>query len=96
MLHLDAALAEKEWRLISERTRAALVQRKAQGAKLGNSTNPAAAAAKGRRVAAGDASRFAASILPAIESIRRSRITSLRGIAITLNERGVRTARGGR
>jgi hypothetical protein len=30
-----------------------------------------------------------------IESIRRCGITSLRGIAIALNNRGVRTARGG-
>ena len=36
MLHLYAALAEKERRLISERTKAALAARKAQGAKLGN------------------------------------------------------------
>ena len=37
MLHLYAALAEKERRPISERTRAALAARKAQGAKLGKS-----------------------------------------------------------
>jgi DNA invertase Pin-like site-specific DNA recombinase len=36
MLHLYAALAEKERRLISERTKAALAARKAQGARLGN------------------------------------------------------------
>src|SRR5215218_707220 len=36
MLHLYAALAEKERRLISERTRGALAARKNQGAKLGN------------------------------------------------------------
>ena len=41
MLHLYAALAEKERRLISERTRAALAARKAQGARLGNRRNPA-------------------------------------------------------
>jgi DNA invertase Pin-like site-specific DNA recombinase len=34
MLHLFAALAEKERRLISERTRAALQAKKAAGAKL--------------------------------------------------------------
>ena len=36
MLHLYAALAEKERRLISERTKAALAIRKASGTKLGN------------------------------------------------------------
>ncbi len=36
MLHIYAALAEKERRMISERTRAALTARKRQGAKLGN------------------------------------------------------------
>src|SRR3954447_7242566 len=41
MLHLYAALAEKERRLISERTKAALASRKTNGAKLGNQTNSA-------------------------------------------------------
>jgi DNA invertase Pin-like site-specific DNA recombinase len=36
MLHLYAALAEKERRLISERTKAALAARKTQGARLRN------------------------------------------------------------
>ena len=36
MLHLYAALAEKERRLIAERTTAALAARKPQGARLGN------------------------------------------------------------
>ena len=39
MLHLYAALAEKERRLIGERTRSALAARKAQGARLGNPRN---------------------------------------------------------
>ena len=39
MLHLYAALAEKERRLISERTKAALAIRKASGSKLGNPIN---------------------------------------------------------
>lgn len=95
MLHLYAALAEKERRLISERTKAALASRKMTGRKLGNPTNSAQAAAKGRQISVDAADRFAETILPVIESIRRSGITSLRGVATALNNRGVRTARGG-
>jgi DNA invertase Pin-like site-specific DNA recombinase len=39
MLHLCAALAEKERHLIFERTKAALTIRKASGSKLGNPIN---------------------------------------------------------
>ena len=95
MLHLYAALAEKERRLISDRTRAALSSRKATGAKLGNPTNSAEAAAKGRVVSIREADRFAESVLPIVQAIQRSGVTSLAGIAIALNNRGVRTARGG-
>lgn len=95
MLHLYAALAEKERRLISERTRAALAGRKVKGAKLGNRTNAAEAAQLGRQVTRRQAERFAAAILPIIASIQRSGVTSYRGIAQALNNRGVRTARGG-
>jgi DNA invertase Pin-like site-specific DNA recombinase len=50
MLHLYAALAEKERRLIAERTKAALAAKKAAGAKLGNPRNAAQAAEVGRAV----------------------------------------------
>jgi len=63
---------------------------------LGNPTNPANAAARGRTVSIAEADRFAATVLPIIEAIRRSGISSLRGVAIALNNRGIRTARGGR
>jgi DNA invertase Pin-like site-specific DNA recombinase len=95
MLHLYAALAEKERRLISERTRAALAARKAQGAKLGNRSNPAEAASRGRDVAIAEADRFAATVIPILEQLQRAGITSYRGIAQALTNRGVRTARGG-
>ena len=96
MLHLYAALAEKERRLISERTKAALAARKAQGAKLGNRRNPAQAAAAGRRALSAEADAFAANVLPIVNSLRDSGIADLRGLAAALNGRGVRTARGGR
>jgi Resolvase, N terminal domain len=96
MLHLYAALAEKERRLIGERTRSALAARKAQGAKLGNPRNAPMAAAAGRAVQIADADKFAANVLPIVNSVRASGINDLRGIAQALNDRGVRTARGGR
>jgi DNA invertase Pin-like site-specific DNA recombinase len=96
MLHLYAALAEKERRLISERTRAALAQRKAQGARLGNRSNASAAAALGRQAQKDEAEQFARNILPVIEAIKRSRIATLVGIAEALNARGLRSARGGK
>ncbi|PAQ12280.1 recombinase family protein [Mesorhizobium temperatum] len=96
MLHLYAALAEKERRMISERTKAALASRKTTGMKLGNPTNTAEAAARGRKISIREADRFAQTVLPIIASIQQSGITSLRGLAIALNSRGVRTARNGR
>ncbi len=66
MLHLYAALAEKERRLISERTRAALAARKAQGAQLGNRRNPGQAAALGSRALSEEADTFAANVLPIV------------------------------
>ena len=96
MLHLYAALAEKERRLIGERTRSALAARKAQGAKLGNPRNASAAASAGRAVQVAGADQFAANVLPIVNAVRASGITNLRGIAQALNMRGVRTARGGR
>ena len=95
MLHLYAALAEKERALISERTRAALVQAKARGVVLGNRKNLAEARAKGGRVMQAQADAFAANLLPLIRQIQATGITSWHGIAEALNHRGVHTARGG-
>src|SRR3978361_229537 len=50
MLHLYAALAEKERRLIAQRTKAALAERKAAGGKRGNPRNIVEAGALGREV----------------------------------------------
>jgi DNA invertase Pin-like site-specific DNA recombinase len=95
MLHLYAALAEKERRLISERTRAALAARRAQGKRLGNRTNIRAAGEAGRKSARHSAAAFAATLMPLVDALRASGVTTLAGIAGALNARGIRTARGG-
>ena len=63
MLHLYAALAEKERRLIGDRTRSALAARKAQGVKLGNRSNARDAAAAGHQALAPEANAFAANVM---------------------------------
>ena len=63
---------------------------------MGNPRNAAHAAALGREVQSSEADRFAASILPLIESIKGSGVSSLEAIAVALNNRGIRSARGGR
>jgi DNA invertase Pin-like site-specific DNA recombinase len=96
MLHLYAALAEKERRLIGERTRAALAERRKAGVRLGNPVNATEAAEHGRRAQAVEADRFAANVLPVISALQSAGITDLRGLAAALNARGFPTARGGR
>jgi DNA invertase Pin-like site-specific DNA recombinase len=95
MLHIYAALAEKERALISERTRLALAQKKAQGARLRNRTNLAQAQKLGRAANAAAAKEFARNVLPIIREMQKSGLSSYRAIAGALNARGIPTARGG-
>jgi hypothetical protein len=77
MLHLYAALAEKERHLISERTKAALAANKAQGASLGNPRNLAAAGSIGRQALVAGADAFAAGLLPSVQALQSSGATTL-------------------
>jgi DNA invertase Pin-like site-specific DNA recombinase len=98
ILHLFAALAEKERALIGVRTKAALAAAKARGVRLGNpklaDVRKAAhkAAAIANEAAADD---HAANVLPIIRQIKRAGARTLREIADALNARGVQMARGG-
>jgi DNA invertase Pin-like site-specific DNA recombinase len=94
MLHLYAALAEKERRLISERTKA-VAAKKAGGASLGNPSHIAHAGHLGRNAQQAEADRFATNVLPVIRSILAHGPVGMVSIAAKLNERGVRTPRGG-
>jgi DNA invertase Pin-like site-specific DNA recombinase len=96
MLHVYAALAEKERRLISERTRSALAAKKANGAALGNPCNLEEAGNLGRFSQQSEADRFAANIIPVIRSIQAAGTRGMVSIAQALNGRGIRTARGGK
>jgi hypothetical protein len=72
---LRGAGGEKR-RLISERTKAALVAKKGSGAKLGNPSNIAASGVCGRQIQIATADQFASGLLPIIEAIRRTGATT--------------------
>ena len=84
MLHIYAALAEKERALISERTRVALQAARERGVRLGNQkqadANKAAAAARD------------VNLRPILEAMLER---PYRDIAQELTDRGIRTPRGG-
>ena len=100
-LHLWAALAEKERRMISDRTKAALAAAKARGVKLGGDRGyrPSAApdARLGGQARADIADRGAHQVAGVIAEVREvlGGDASLNGIAAELQRRGVATPRGG-
>jgi DNA invertase Pin-like site-specific DNA recombinase len=94
VLHLFAALAEKERSLISTRTRQALTAAKARGVILGGPKLPEARKKAVEAVKA-EADRYAANVLPIIREAQKAGATTLRDIAEALNARGIATARGG-
>jgi DNA invertase Pin-like site-specific DNA recombinase len=94
ILHLFAALAEKERAMISARTKAALAAAKARGVALGG---PKLAQARKRAIASikSLADQHAANVLPVIRAIQRAGAKSLHEVADALNARGITTPRGG-
>lgn len=92
-IHILAAVAQAERKAISERTRAALAAAKARGVKLGN-PELAKARRKAHATLRKSSETFAANVLPVIDQIRATGLTSLRQIAGALNARGIKTRRG--
>ena len=101
MLHIYAAFAEEERNVISERTRAALAVRKAQGVRLGRPKGipgfaTEADRAKGRFVIKAKADIHAGRLSGILDKLAAEGIVSANAVANALNERGLPSARGGK
>lgn len=95
MLHIYAAVAEKERALISQRTKAALSAAKARGQELGNRTNLDDARLKANEsVKAARVARNAPTAL-VLTQLQAQGIVGYSALARALNERGIPSARGG-
>jgi DNA invertase Pin-like site-specific DNA recombinase len=94
VLHMYAALGEKERKMIGARTKAALQSLKVQGVQLGNRTNLNEAQAKGHAANANRAAAFATRIVPTIKHLQAQGMT-LDQVAAELTERNVSTLNGG-
>ena len=94
ILHLYAALSEKERKLISQRTVDALAPMVGIG-KLGNRTNLAAAQAKGCAANIAASELFAKRAIPLINGLLEGG-KSMNAVAIQLNMSNMPTMRGGR
>jgi DNA invertase Pin-like site-specific DNA recombinase len=95
-LHILAAVAEHEARVISERTKAALAAAKLRGVKLGNPNLTSEGRAKGNlggvKTIKDAADNFAKRVIPTIDAYKNMGM-GLRKIANELNKMGVKTAR---
>jgi DNA invertase Pin-like site-specific DNA recombinase len=96
-----ALVAQQEREAISKRTKEALQAAKRRGTVLGNPNGAAALKRAAKGNAAGleairnKADSHAADLKPVIADLAAENITSLGAIAVALNERGMRTPRGG-
>jgi DNA invertase Pin-like site-specific DNA recombinase len=97
-----AIIAQDERERISARTKAALAAKRMRGERLGTDNWAALQCAGvgragwtlGADANREKADRFAADLMPIIDDIRAEGVTSDRGIARQLNERGIETAHG--
>jgi len=94
MLHMYAAIAEQERRVISERTKAALAASKARGTVLGGwRGGPVVEYAKGVEAIQKNAAAFREDVGPLIRYLSNSGM-SLREIGGELKRQGIKTRRG--
>jgi DNA invertase Pin-like site-specific DNA recombinase len=97
-IHILAAVAEHEARMISDRTRSALAAAKARGVRLGGFRSRAGTCndlARARAARTDKAVQRASDLRGTILEIQNSGAHSLCGVASGLNQRGITAPRGG-
>lgn len=98
-LHIMAAMAEHEGRMISDRTRSALAAAKGRGVMLGGyrgkGAPDAATREKASKTLTKAANNRAALLRPVLQELRASGCHSLASIADALNARSIAAPRGG-
>ena len=97
-IHIMAAMAEHEAKMISERTKAALAAAKRRGVKLGGDRGArltAQARAAGRAALQAKAQERADDLAATVKELQAAGCESLRAIADGLEARGIPAARGG-
>jgi DNA invertase Pin-like site-specific DNA recombinase len=97
-IHILAAVAEHEGRMISDRTRAALAAAKARGVRLGGFRGRAGTCndlARARATRTAKALRRASDLRTTIQEIQNNGAQSLCAVAADLNSRGITAPRGG-
>jgi len=97
-IHILAAVAEHEARLISQRTCAALAAAKARGTVLGGFRGRAGTGtdlAKARTIRTAQAKQRAIDLMPTIQSLQSNGVRSLRSLASELSAQGIFAPRGG-
>jgi DNA invertase Pin-like site-specific DNA recombinase len=100
-IHILAAVAEHEAKMISDRTKSAMAAAKARGARFGCPNGARALRGHGgnamaRPAVTKRADEHANAVRPIIDALRDEGISGLRGIAAALNEPSIRSANGKR
>jgi DNA invertase Pin-like site-specific DNA recombinase len=93
-VHILAAVAEHEAKMISERTKAAFAAAKRRGVKLGGDRGArltVKARLAGVEAVQTRANERAADLGPIVRELQAAGATSLRALAAALNDRGIRT-----